>query len=586
MAVIPVALGLIPGSDFFQRASVQASTDDFLLTSDPHILVPSLPLYLDRGLIQGRNGQDGKRRTGTGQLFLRNATLRIPLPGLPGEARRVPVSPAVESPSPPLAPLLKLLTRMDFKSLRLENCTFDLVAPDGKTTRLSNIDADVTSSGKGRFSATGHGTFRGRSLRFEAAWRPETTDRPDLEKPVFRAKLSARASSFEANFEGLLHAYASPKFIGAADVRARRLRSLARWFGLAVPELNDLNDARITGPIEVGDGRLAFPKAVVDVSANHAEGALLLKMRGARPAIEGTLAFKAFDLRPFIAAQIGTPPHPGRDDKASRALDNGSLASAFDADLRLSAGKVTVPHFEAGRGALTINLRGGQMLADLAELELEGGIASGQIMLDVNAKPVKMTLKGGLQGFDPGRSLAEVLNRNPLLGRANLSIEATGHGDTLQSLFANAAGDAVLKLPKGGRLGLDLNALAYSAKQEKHVGWRAAGKGSTSLDALTGRFRFSSGALSIKEFQARSADTRIVAGGQVDLRDRLLDVNVALSPLAPAGKDAESSELAFRGSWSDPAISLMGRPFTTPLPSATGLRAPGTVAPHSASQGQ
>jgi hypothetical protein len=160
----------------------------------------------------------------------------------------------------------------------------------------------------------------------------------------------------------------------------------------------------------------------------------------------------------------------------------------------------------------------------------------------------------------------------------------TGRGDTLQSITANAAGNVVLTLPKGGKLGLDLNALAYSAKQEKHVGWRAAGKGGTSLDSLTGRFHFSNGALFIKELTARAAKTRIVAGGQVDLRDRLLDVNVELGPTEAGAQDVERSELVFRGSWYDPAISLMGRPFTTPVPSAAGGFVPGAITPQSASK--
>lgn len=583
LAALPVALGPVPGTDFFQRTSVQASTDETLVTSSQRMLMSSLPLFLDRGILEGHNAYDAKRRPGSGRLVLRHATLSVPSRTFIVDASKGAVSLGTQSPQEPLAPLLKRLARLDFKTLRLEGCAFHLVGPDGSTTRLSEIDAEVTSHGKGSIYAAGSGVFQGRSLRFEASWSPDTQERANVAKPVFRAKLSVRASNLEANFEGLLHAYDSPKFVGAADLRARRLRSLARWFGLAVPEINDLTDARIVGPIELSDGRLAFPNAVVDVSGNHAEGALLLKIRGPRPAIEGTLAFRTFDLRPFIAAQLTYPPLLKRNDDAASATDGGSLSSAFDADLRLSAGKVTMPHLETGRGAVTINLRSGRMLADLAELELESGTASGQIMLDVNTKPASLKLKGDLKGFDPGRALAELLNRNPLLGRADLSIEAGGRGTSLTDIIASAGGHALLTLPKGGKLGLDLNALAYSAKQEKHIGWRAAGKGATTLDTLTGRFHFSNGALSIKELRALSSGTQIVVGGQVDLRDHVLDLNVALSPVDPAATHVDRSEIAFRGKWDDPAISLMGRPFTTPLPSAKGLIVPGAIAPQGAS---
>src|SRR5262249_61270844 len=57
----------------------------------------------------------------------------------------------------------------------------------------------------------------------------------------------------------------------------------------------------------------------------------------------------------------------------------------LDADLRLSAAKVTVHGYAFGRAAATIAVHDGKLLADIAELELPAGTASARVTADVHA---------------------------------------------------------------------------------------------------------------------------------------------------------------------------------------------------------
>src|SRR5690606_23452456 len=113
---------------------------------------------------------------------------------------------------------------------------------------------------------------------------------------------------------------------------------------------------------------------------------LALNTSGPRPAIDGTMAFSQLDLAPYFT---------------SRALDQKFslsrlitwpdwiepaptlLVEQVDADLRLSSELVTFGDHPLGRGAATISLEQGRLLADVAELELGSGArGSGQLSID------------------------------------------------------------------------------------------------------------------------------------------------------------------------------------------------------------
>ena len=140
-----------------------------------------------------------------------------------------------------------------------------------------------------------------------------------------------------------------------------------------------------------------------------------------------------------------------------------------------------------------------------------------------------------------------------------------------------------------GRLGIDLKALAYAAKSANRVGWLAAGKGGTAIDQLDLRYSISNGALAIDPFEARSSTMSFKGAGKVDMRSRLLDMTVtlgaavalpvpaspakpvqAVQPTTPPEPNANIDVLVIRGDWTDPAISMLGRPFTTSAPTVNG----------------
>ena len=465
------------------------------------------------------------------------------------------------------------ISAMDYDSVLVRRGQIDIPTGLGRRVQVQNVIAEVTSSRRGHWSIEGSGAFNGRNITFSGRWSPQ------IERSGVRlVPLSFQFDSnlLSASFEGHLDTVDGPRLQGAGLVQSRKLRAMARWFGLPVAMSGDLMGGHVAGAVEWSKSMLSFTSANVKLDGNEASGSLTLKTGGPRPVIEGTLAFRQFELARYIRSVTGdTPGSDVTSDLLPVKLQ--SLLAVVDADLRLSAGKVVAPLVETGRAALTIGLRHGKLQAEIAELEIEGGHARGGIVIDANSDTPRLGLRGNLVDVDPGRIFSHHLKRTPVFGRADISFDVTGAGATLPVILAALTGKGSFKLAQGGRLGLDLKTLVLAAQTTQIVGWSAAGKGMTNLDQFEGRFTLANGGVTLDTMLARSGTMTWVGGGKVDLAERLLDLAIVLQP--PSATEAATTgrdSLAIRGSWSDPAISFMRVPGAPPVSIGAGPQSTAT----------
>ena len=143
------------------------------------------------------------------------------------------------------------------------------------------------------------------------------------------------------------------------------------------------------GQLEWVDRTVAFQNACVQMDDNEADGTLSVNFTGARPAIEGTLGLKALDLSTVPAA--APTPMPEQRQPADHG-DRGASGLEFPAHPGRSTPTCaspptasSLPALTIGRSAATVSLRGGKMLADIAELEIDDGTrGGGQIRIDMS----------------------------------------------------------------------------------------------------------------------------------------------------------------------------------------------------------
>jgi AsmA protein len=547
--IAPLFLATRSVDEPFSGYSVLASPRDLHVITKPVRLSSAPDLTLSRGVLYA----DGNAALGTpisrfvldGPVFYLNASgLAAAAAGFDSEV----VAPEAAA----TAPLLDQFIAMGFDALTIRRGTLYVMTADGAAETIADIQAEVLASRKGQVSGKGSFALRGQRLSFETSLVPPA----DKAAPLWLSKLGLRGALVDATFDGSIDVAGDLKVQGYAELNAANLRRIVRWFGPPVPVSDGLNAVSLKGQLSWARGTVTVEKAKVSVDGSEAAGTLGFTYTGERPAIDGTLAFNTLDLTPYFEALRSQSYVFDRHTWSWSAFDfSFPILSYFDADLRLSAAALAFKGVPVGRSAASIAVRSGKLIANIVELELPMGTASGRLTADVSDFPPRYALRGKIDNFEPA-PVATWLTGLPLLsGRSVLKLDLKTTGQTPTEVLKGLAGTVGLNLAEGGKLGLDLRAIRAGAETVANPSQLV--KGATGIDALEARAKLVDGLLVTEHVQAKAAGHSISASGSANLLDRTLDVRLLVQP-APGEKappsEAGSAGLILNGPWALPSV--------------------------------
>lgn len=554
---LPIAVNFPLTPNALQGAMLYAGGRDAVMVTTPVRLSWAPSVILEAGLVYDPDSVTtaaGGNAT-IGKIMIDGPVIRVATSA--GSA-----SPA-EAPEEGLPLILAHLSTLAFEKLQVRRGTLILSSQDGSREVFSEITAEVTSNRKGSFTGKGSANYRGSNVVFDTAWSNPSDGKLPPRLPL---KLVLKSAMIDASIEGKIGLTEGLRLQGSAEISVPKLGQLARGFGIAVPSGADLQNVHIKGTLDWGAGTLTFSRATISVNGNEGTGALALNTSEALPSVDGTLAFQSFDFSQLSALPSALASIWPLGFGAGEEEGTLSLLTRFNADLRMSAAKVTLPHLQTGRGAATIAVKAGKLRADIAELEVEGGTFGGQITADTNGRVPQYTLNGKLENVDAGRSLSGLLHRNPLQGRANMSLALTASGHDTTDLLTSLSGKVDFGLNDGGRLGLDLRALMYAAQRSDVKGWAAAGKGQTALETLDARLQIENGVITSEHLQAKSAGLSIAGSGRVDVISRNLDLALLLANATGERASSSGDTMLLTGNWLDPIVRMEQLPKRTAAP--------------------
>src|SRR5262249_22755279 len=281
------------------------------------------------------------------------------------------------------------------------------------------------------------------------------------------------------------------------------------------------------------------------LDGNEATGALVLGLAGERPFVDGTLAFGALDLTPYIEAARSQSFVFDRQTASWSAFDLAfPLIKHIDADLRISAPKVVAKAYGLGRGAATITVRSGNLLAELAELELLSGMISGQITVNSNELVPRYAVRAKIENLESGAATAALFGAPVLAGRSTLSFDVAGSGRTPAELLRAVSGKATLSVPEGGKLPLDLKAVRAAAKADPETGCGHRARCQSGLEPFEARALIQDGIVLGEVAHARTGSTALAATGRIDLAQRTLELRLQIKPNAPTDRPLKPADVA------------------------------------------
>lgn len=556
-------------TDRYHRIALQsgavfaASTNSYSLSS-PVRLMSGPTIELESGTLSVPPSRTGLARsgqmiamliTGSGPLLtLERATFTADF------STREPTFSKEQAPSE-MAPLVKALQTMQFDALAVRDSTVRIKMSDGSLVELDDVNASLSTKPNGALRATGSFDFRGERIDFETTLGP-SLDPQGMSRPV---AVSFSGKPLDATLEGSLILGENPQLLAPrSELTATDLRAAARWLGVNWPSGNGFGAFRAKGQFEWIGRTMAFQNAAIELDENDASGTLSINFAGPRPAIEGTLGLKAFDLTQYLKA-VRSDDKPASILAAIRDASGLEfpLLEAIDADFRLSADSVALPSTTIGRSAATVSVRSGKMLADIAELEFgDGTRGSGQIRIDVSGANPGYGMQAKFEAPEVGHAIQAVFGHPTVQGRGAVTIDLTSAGSSGESLLGSLGGKLYVTLAEGGRIGLDINALAApEGSALPAAAWQEVSARAISVDKLDARFAVANGVLRTQSVEAVSGQRALRAEGTISLVEKRLDMELAVGDVA---KTAGEGEAAIRVKLQPREIINVHGPWTAP----------------------
>jgi AsmA protein len=437
--------------------------------------------------------------------------------------------------------------------IRVRDGTIRLPTDSG-TDAISKIDArfDI-SSGAGAMSSFGSFMLRGETVRFalDCSEGAETED--GLRVPF---TLTLTSKPVLAKVTGTASFANGLQLDGDLQADMANTRAFLRWTGIALPEGPSLQKLSASGAAHWNGMTLTFDDGSFALDGNSAVGVLAVTP-GARPRVDGTLAFERLELGPYLG---GNAPVEAASTQAS--LQDQALLKYFDADLRISAAEIIAPAVKLGRGGFTISAKEGLLASEVGELEFCGGQAEGRIGLDLSKDVPAATLTASVSEVPVEDCLKLIAPDLPISGVGGLKAELTSEGRNYAELVGGLKGTLKVNA-ENGAVPIDFNRLLMSPNPLDGEGWNR--NSVTLFDQLNADCRLGAGHISCETFNMQTRRGVISGSGGVDLGQRKLDWSMFVAnhaqPLKSSRLSAETPpRVSITGSLSQPMIRRADRP--------------------------
>lgn len=475
--------------------------------------------------------------------------------------------PKAASEGPALSPekqlkntVLWTLLRLPYGAINIEDATITIrhSGEAGPAMELTNASLQI-ARGEDNGALTVKGVAEWRRKRVEVTLRIGRESKVEKQISVPLAG-RLRSHDMELDFDGTLAVAQSIAMQGAVVLRAKSLRTTMAWLGQNVPGAHGFADFRASGRFRWSKNSISLSDATFMLDGNEAEGALSLSYKGRRPVIDGTLAFNDADLSVYFGLKEDTEHTAFLGAIFTDRPVPVPQLNVVNADLRVSASSIKLGGQSVGRTALSFSLRNGQMLADIAEMELQGGVLGGQLSITKKGNVAQIAIRGSIENFLLGECLHKLWGVRPLSGRASLGVEFMSASDTYAGLLENLDGWVSLDLKNGGKARLNLPKILKAAEEKDLRGWHDVAQGETSFDKLKAKFALKGGSAYSEAFVVTTGAGKMTGDGTINLHARQIYARLYLPQAGGAGakgaKAGRTRSIVVRGSWDHPEIHL------------------------------
>ena len=450
------------------------------------------------------------------------------------------------------------------------------IGDDPEARRIDDLALALDFAGlDGPVALSGGFAWRGETFRVGGGATPSLL-MTGLPAPV---KVEIAGSRLSTGFEGALSP--SGALDGGVFLETGDLRALAAWLGTPLPGGGGLRAFSFSGDLEAAPGLVRFSDAALRLDDIEGRGRGEVSFGGVRPRVSATLALSRLGLDPYLggggSGASGGERVPGGGNGGGDGGGDGGWSrepldlaglKALDANLDLSAETISASGVEIGRSRLQVELAGGHLTAELAEMQLYEGAGRATLVLDGSGSVPQVRITGALENVSARPFLTALADFDWIQGRVAASMDLAAQGASEADLVSALAGQARFDFSNGAILGLNIPKMVRGLTVDTLLGWSENPAQQTDFSVLAASFAVENGIARSDDLQMVGPLVRLTGAGTVDMPQKTLDwrleprVVADLGGAPPVPRDkGEARELEglgvpviVRGSWDRPQI--------------------------------
>lgn len=346
---------------------------------------------------------------------------------------------------------------------------------------------------------------------------------------------------------------------GGINAKSSSLRALANWVGQPFAPGNGLGPFAIKSKIKYSAGKLNLNGATLSLDDMNGQGSVAVSLKSKSPSVSARLGVDQININTYLAEKPGSESAAGAG-WSTAPINLGALRS-LAANLSLTAGRVLYNKTTLANVELQAKVSGGVMNVKINKMNLYGGKASGNLVLNGSKKVASLSGALNANGVKAYSLLRDFAGFEWVEGTTALKLKVNAVGANQAQLVSTLGGNMAIKFTDGAIRGVNIAQAMRGVSKNVLNGWKSEPSAKTDFSELSSSFAIKKGRASTSDFKMVGPLVRLSGKGYADLPSKKLNFKITPKLVASLQGQGGEKDLAglsipikVKGPWANPKI--------------------------------
>ncbi len=326
----------------------------------------------------------------------------------------------------------------------------------------------------------------------------------------------------------------APEFNGRITIKEFNPRSVMKQLGITPPETANssaLTTAGLDAQFEATTERAALKQVFLQLDSTAIKGDASVR-NFSNPAADFKFELDKINLDDYLPPESKDKSQASAEEATSAEFNLDALKD-LKLDGRITADQLTVANLKIDKAELAVTARVGVLTFEPLGANLYNGDLRVRGKVNASGKRPSYTIHGDMDGLTFGPLLKDLVGTEKLDGLANLELDVTTSGNTVEAMKRDLDGTLAFEFQDGTFNDFNLAQLLRTARANflGNTAAAADNDGSTPFSRFAASFSVRDGLLSGKDLTLDTKALKAQGGGNFNIVTNALDyvINVVIS---------------------------------------------------------